>query len=139
MKKRILEVFKKNAALLRKKLNSRLYEELNFFEYSMFVTKIMKEINPNEPENNIVSKICDRLPSAERDYIWRYYFQNLDELNKEFSHWLEYKEKIKRRTERKKDKDIERLTIEVEKLKKGKESTIGEVVHSKFWNCASAL
>lgn len=119
MKKRILEVLKKNAALLRKKLSSRQYEgELDFFEYIMFVTKVMKEINPNEPEKNIVSKICDGLPTAERDYIWRYRPESLDELNTEFSHWLEHKEKMKRRTESEKDKDIERLTIEVEKFKK---------------------
>lgn len=135
MKKRILKVLKKNAALLRKKLNSRQYEgELDFFEYTMFVTKVMKEINPEESESKIVSKICDGLPLAERDYIWRKRPQNLDELNREFSYWLEHKEKMKRQTESEKDKDIERLTIEIEKLKKNKESTIGEVVHTVIAN-----
>jgi len=95
-----------------KKLESRQYEgELDFFEYSMFVTKTMKEINPNEPEKNIVSKICDGLPSAERDYIWRYRPETLDALNTEFSHWLEHKEKMKRKTESEKDKAIEKLTF----------------------------
>ena len=95
-KNKIFELFKKSAEMLKEKLKNRVYAgELNFYEYCMFVTKVMREIDPNVPEADIVSKICDGLPIVERDWIWRYRPESLSELEKVFGNWLEFKEKLK--------------------------------------------
>ena len=100
MKTKIFEVFKKSPAMLRERLRKIAYGgELDFYEYCMFVTKIMREIDPKVPESEIVSKICDGLPIVERDWIWRYKPSNLTELDNTFGNWLEFKEKLKHKTE----------------------------------------
>ena len=76
----------------------------------------MQEIGLNIPESDIVSKICDGLPIVERNWIWRYRPESLSELDKVFGNWLEFKEKLKHKTEGKTNAEIKRFEEKVAKL-----------------------
>ena len=128
MKKKILEEFKKSPALLRERLKKREYGgEVDFYEYCMFVTKIMREIDEKVPESEIVSKICDGLPIVERDWIWRYKPETLSDLDKVFGNWLEFKEKLKHKNTSEVNAEIKRLEEKVAQLET-KEKNINEIV-----------
>jgi len=118
----------KNAALLRERLKKRPYGgELDFSEYCIFVTKIMREIDQTVEESKIVSKICDGIPVVERDWIWRYRPQDLAELDRVFGYWLEFKEKLKHKTDGETESEIKKLEEKVAQLE-AKEKNISEIV-----------
>ena len=128
MKAKILETFKKNAAMLRERIKKRQYGgDLDFSEYCMYITKCMREIDPTVGEDKIVSTICDGLPLIERDWIWRYRPQNLTELDKIFGFWLEHKEKMRHKTETETNEEITRLEEKIKALE-AKEKNISEIV-----------
>ena len=123
MKNKLEAVFTKTKPILKQTLRGRKYEGDNdFHEYKIFVTRTLKEMNPNVSEEKIILKILDGMPFAERDFIYRLFPENLRELDEAFGKWLKYKNNLSRNKEQFMIAEMERIKNDVENLKIGSSS-----------------
>ncbi len=82
MKNKLIHIFSKNNSQLKSILNSRKYGgDSDFDEFTIFVTKIMKQIEPTVSEEKIIHYVLSHLPGKQLEFMSSQDPKNLEELN----------------------------------------------------------
>ncbi len=95
MKNKLIDIFSKNNSQLKNTLNFRKYDtDSNFNEFDIFVTKIMKQIEPTVCEEKIIHYILSNLTTKQLEFMASQDPKHLEEQNETFKKWLWFQEHL---------------------------------------------
>ncbi|KAK7579931.1 hypothetical protein V9T40_000560 [Parthenolecanium corni] len=95
MKAKLIEIFNRTTPILQSQLNKIIYQGDDcFYEYINNINKLMKRINPQECETNIVSRILKGLPIKQKEFFCIRGCKNIEDIRKLFPQWIEFKQQM---------------------------------------------
>ncbi|KAK7588127.1 hypothetical protein V9T40_005372 [Parthenolecanium corni] len=95
MKEKLIETFCRTRPILQNQLNKIQYQGDDlFYEYINKIAKLMKKINDNENDDNIVQRIVEGFPEKQKEFFSLHNAKTMADLQKLFPDWLTYQQRI---------------------------------------------